>query len=126
VRSTAKSRRVNHSDGWLNSPSVSISVVASVSSSTRDSSGYARVHRTDTTAQAPVSTHEHSWLTESRHATSEGTVRYVQCPECAARRVDLQRYPDAPPVATSQVTADAHRDRRRQHPVEHTRCWERL
>ncbi|MBW9208643.1 hypothetical protein KV100_03175 [Mumia sp. zg.B21] len=66
-------------------------------------------HRTDTTAQAPVSTHEHAWLTESHHATSDGMVRYVRCPECGARRVDLQRHPDAPPAGTSRVVDARHR-----------------
>jgi hypothetical protein len=29
-------------------------------------------------------THEHAWLMESRHPTSEGTVLYVRCDECGA------------------------------------------
>lgn len=35
--------------------------------------------------------HEHAWITESRHRTSEGTVLYVRCTDCPARRVDLKR-----------------------------------
>lgn len=56
-------------------------------------------------ATRPVGTgpgdHEHGWRTESAHRTSEGTVRYVRCPACGARRVDLQRGPEQPPVALS-------------------------
>jgi hypothetical protein len=46
-------------------------------------------------------THEHAWLVESRHPTSEGTVLYVRCAECAMRRVDLQPHPQMPPAALS-------------------------
>ncbi|KAA1420697.1 hypothetical protein FE697_017315 [Mumia zhuanghuii] len=59
-------------------------------------------HRTASTSHEQVSTHEHGWHTESRHATSEGTVHYVRCSECGARRVDLQRHPAEPPVAASR------------------------
>lgn len=45
--------------------------------------------------------HEHAWLSESRHPTSEGTVVYVRCASCSARRVDLQPYPASPPIAIS-------------------------
>lgn len=41
--------------------------------------------------------HEHGWLTESSHPTSEGRVSYVRCAECGARRVDLQPHPLLPP-----------------------------
>lgn len=46
-------------------------------------------------------THEHSWLTESAHRTSLGVLRYVICPECGVRRVDLQPGPHLPPAALS-------------------------
>ncbi len=46
--------------------------------------------------------HEHAWIVESRHATSEGHVLYVRCTGCSARRVDLQRHPLAPPAASSR------------------------
>lgn len=49
----------------------------------------------------PTTTHEHAWLVESRHPTSEGTVLYVRCAACAARRVDLQPHPHVPPTALS-------------------------
>lgn len=56
----------------------------------------------------PVRTHEHGWLAESRHATSEGTVVYVICADCGARRVDLRPHPQMPPVALT-ITARASR-----------------
>jgi hypothetical protein len=46
--------------------------------------------------------HEHAWLVESRHSTSEGFVLYVHCAGCAARRVDLQSHPLRPPEALSR------------------------
>jgi len=45
--------------------------------------------------------HEHAWLSESRHRTTEGAVVYVRCASCSARRVDLQPHPAAPPIAIS-------------------------
>ncbi|REJ05930.1 hypothetical protein DY023_08310 [Microbacterium bovistercoris] len=45
------------------------------------------------TASAPAPArphrHEHGWITESRHPTSEGVIVYVRCAECGIRRVDL-------------------------------------
>lgn len=41
--------------------------------------------------------HEHGWLTESSHQTSEGRVLYVHCAGCGVRRVDLQPDPLQPP-----------------------------
>ena len=41
--------------------------------------------------------HEHGWLTESSHQTSEGRVLYVRCARCGVRRVDLQPHPLLPP-----------------------------
>ncbi|MGW9157856.1 hypothetical protein [Microbacterium sp. NPDC055665] len=46
-------------------------------------------------------THEHSWVVESRHPTSEGVVLYVRCGDCGIRRVDLQSHPHTPPAALS-------------------------
>lgn len=54
---------------------------------------------------ARTTAHEHAWLTESRHSTSEGVVLYVLCAGCGSRRVDLQPHPDTPPVAVSAETA---------------------
>lgn len=45
--------------------------------------------------------HEHGWVTESGHATSEGRVVYVRCAQCGARRVDLEPRPLQPPRALS-------------------------
>ena len=45
--------------------------------------------------------HEHAWLVESRHPTSEGVVLYVRCSACGTRRVDLQPHPHTPPTALS-------------------------
>ncbi|WP_433675765.1 hypothetical protein [Microbacterium gorillae] len=55
---------------------------------------------------SPIRTHEHGWVTESRHRTSEGVVVYVRCVDCDARRVDIA--PAMPvahlaPVAISTV-----------------------
>ncbi|MBT2483212.1 MULTISPECIES: hypothetical protein [unclassified Microbacterium] len=49
----------------------------------------------------PRTTHEHAWLVESRHPTSEGTVLYVRCDDCGTRRVDLQSHAQTPPAALS-------------------------
>jgi hypothetical protein len=49
----------------------------------------------------PGGVHEHAWQTESAHRTSLGLLRYVICPGCRARRVDLQRHPQQPPAALS-------------------------
>lgn len=45
--------------------------------------------------------HEHGWLTESGHQTSEGRIVYVRCARCGARRVDLRSEPLLPPAALS-------------------------
>lgn len=45
--------------------------------------------------------HEHAWVAESRHPTSDGVVLYVRCTGCDTRRVDLQERPGMPPVALS-------------------------
>lgn len=57
----------------------------------------------------PQRTHEHAWLVESRHPTSEGIVLYVRCADCDARRVDLQQHAHTPPVALSRAR-DTARD----------------
>lgn len=46
--------------------------------------------------------HEHGWLTESSHQTSEGRVLYVRCISCGVRRVDLQSHPLLPPRSLSR------------------------
>lgn len=45
--------------------------------------------------------HEHAWLIESRHQTSEGVVAYVRCAGCGTRRVDLQTHAMMPPSPIS-------------------------
>jgi hypothetical protein len=47
--------------------------------------------------------HEHGWVTESSHPTSEGTVVYVRCVHCGVRRVDLQHHPLLPPRSLTQA-----------------------
>ena len=47
-------------------------------------------------------THDHGWLTESSHQTSDGQVLYVRCALCGVRRVDLQPHPLLPPRALSR------------------------
>ncbi|WP_243224594.1 hypothetical protein [Microbacterium sp. CIAB417] len=47
--------------------------------------------------------HEHGWITESRHATSEGRIVYVRCTGCGARRVDLESAGTVPPQALSGI-----------------------
>ncbi|MFD4323838.1 hypothetical protein ACFWQC_04335 [Nocardioides sp. NPDC058538] len=47
-------------------------------------------------------THDHGWLTESSHQTSEGLVLYVRCARCGVRRVDLMPHPLLPPRALSR------------------------
>ncbi|MDT0158485.1 hypothetical protein Q9R19_12700 [Microbacterium sp. ARD32] len=55
----------------------------------------------------PIRMHEHAWLTESAHATSEGEIVYVRCVGCAARRVDLRMHEALPPVPQSHVATAA-------------------
>jgi len=49
-----------------------------------------------------ASRHEHAWMTESVHVTSEGRVRYVRCVDCVARRVDVEAAPAVPPSALTR------------------------
>lgn len=51
---------------------------------------------------AHTAVHEHAWLVESRHRTSEGHVLYVRCSSCTARRVDVQAHAHLPPAALSR------------------------
>jgi hypothetical protein len=51
--------------------------------------------------------HEHSWATESRHATSAGYVVYVRCTECGSHRVDLQGHREMPPAPLTRVVGAA-------------------
>ncbi|WP_295786645.1 hypothetical protein [uncultured Microbacterium sp.] len=50
-----------------------------------------------------ASVHEHAWVTESSHITSEGRLRYVRCTTCPARRVDVTSPAWLPPSAASRV-----------------------
>ncbi|MEV8171930.1 hypothetical protein [Microbacterium sp. NPDC077486] len=52
---------------------------------------------------SPADTHEHAWLVESRHPTSEGVVMYVRCVGCDSRRVDLAAHAQVPPAALSRA-----------------------
>lgn len=49
--------------------------------------------------------HEHGWIAESRHSTSDGYVIYMRCFDCGIRRVDLQVRADTPPTAVSAELA---------------------
>ncbi|KAA9085292.1 hypothetical protein [Microbacterium radiodurans] len=57
-----------------------------------------RLHPAPTVLSAA---HEHGWTTESTHPTSQGIVRYVRCPACGTRRVDVQSAPGWVPRAAS-------------------------
>jgi len=61
------------------------------------------LHTRPATHSIPVA-HEHGWDVESHHATSEGTVVYVICTDCGARRVDLRPSAQMPPIALSVTT----------------------
>ncbi len=47
--------------------------------------------------------HEHGWLVESRHPTTQGQVVYVRCAACRALRVDLQEHLHVPPYGVTRV-----------------------
>ena len=51
--------------------------------------------------------HEHSWATESRHATSAGYVVYVRCTACGSHRVDLQGHREMPPAPLTRAVGGA-------------------
>lgn len=57
----------------------------------------------DPSVGATSRVHEHGWVTESSHLTSEGVVSYVRCASCAARRVDMQARHATPPSALSEI-----------------------
>ena len=50
--------------------------------------------------------HEHAWITESRHPTSEGAVVYTRCARCPARRVEIDDAAGLPPTAVSRTVGD--------------------
>ena len=54
--------------------------------------------------------HEHGWVTESAHRTSEGTIVYVRCAGCGMRRVDLREAHDPVAAAHSRTIAAARDD----------------
>ncbi|GAA2887227.1 hypothetical protein [Microbacterium esteraromaticum] len=56
---------------------------------------------------APV--HEHGWVTESAHRTSEGEVVYVQCAACGMRRVDLRAPHDLLPTELTHPVSAVRR-----------------
>ncbi|HWU29722.1 MAG TPA: hypothetical protein VN041_11625 [Microbacterium sp.] len=53
---------------------------------------------------SPLPRHEHAWMTESAHRTSEGEIVYVRCTGCGARRVDLRGADGMPPAPWSRVS----------------------
>ncbi|WP_141871070.1 hypothetical protein [Microbacterium saperdae] len=55
---------------------------------------------------SPTAAHEHVWLVESRHRTSDGTLLYVRCADCGIRRLDLQGHPQQPPVGLSRAIGE--------------------
>lgn len=56
--------------------------------------------------------HEHAWITESAHQTSEGVIVYVRCADCGTRRVDLQARNGMPPTQQSQEITGCRGTRR--------------
>lgn len=55
--------------------------------------------------------HEHGWIVESRHWTSEGQLLYVRCVGCGVRRIDILHEPETPPAALSRETPPAEHRR---------------
>jgi hypothetical protein len=53
--------------------------------------------------------HEHGWVTESAHRTSQGEVVYVLCVTCGSRRVDLRAPHDLLPSALTRAVSAARR-----------------
>ncbi|MCX6469408.1 MAG: hypothetical protein NTW76_08855 [Corynebacteriales bacterium] len=65
------------------------------------------ISSTENSALSPARrTHEHAWLTESAHRTSDGIVLYVRCGDCGTRRVDIAARTDMPPTAVSTTLGD--------------------
>ena len=60
--------------------------------------------------------HEHGWIVESRHPTSDGMVLYVRCGVCGVRRLDAQQMPHLPPEAISRETSASECLRASQRP----------
>jgi hypothetical protein len=58
--------------------------------------------------------HEHAWITESAHRTSEGVIVYVRCAACGTRRVDLRAADAMPPAQQSQEITGCRGTRRRR------------
>ncbi|WP_309103562.1 hypothetical protein [Microbacterium sp.] len=58
----------------------------------------------------PLRGHEHAWLTDSRHPTSEGVLVYVRCAGCGVHRVDLQDRTQSPPHALSRELGEKRED----------------
>jgi hypothetical protein len=54
-------------------------------------------------APAGYATHEHGWIAESRHPTSDGVIVYVRCVGCGTRRVDLIAPCGPVPTAVSRT-----------------------
>lgn len=51
-----------------------------------------------------ASRHEHAWIIESAHKTSEGTVLYTRCSmACGARRIEMCDFAEVPPQAVSAI-----------------------
>jgi hypothetical protein len=51
--------------------------------------------------------HEHMWVTESTHPTSEGRVMYMRCDACGLRQVNLQPVGTLPETAVSRTIGAA-------------------
>ncbi len=64
---------------------------------------------------AATDAHEHGWVTESSHTTSDGRIVYVRCVACGARRVDAA-HPGLPPTAIARVVWPADASDNGPHP----------
>lgn len=63
-------------------------------------------HPSDVPARARrIPSHEHAWVTRSRHPTSDGDVLYVRCIRCGTQRIDLQSRPHLPATAATELIA---------------------
>ncbi|WP_298865632.1 hypothetical protein [uncultured Microbacterium sp.] len=56
--------------------------------------------------------HEHAWITESAHRTSDGVIVYVRCADCGTRRVDFRPIGGMPPMPQSQEITGCRGTRR--------------
>ncbi len=59
----------------------------------------------------PAQRHEHAWVTDSRHRTSEGVLVYVHCVGCGVHRVDIQERMETPPRAWSRELGEPREQR---------------